>query len=221
MSSLIDFKLAEKLIRSFDEKNIDKEFSRNINKLQGLSGAGTAQCIANVAKLLRVNQYLEIGIYQASNLVQIATKNKDVVCCGVDNFSENFEENKNYSNPTTEEVVSKRLFDLKLKNCVIIKDDFRNFLKTTNIKNVELYFFDGPHRLQDQIDGIEMALPILADRAIIFIDDHASENVQESTRILLEKYKELELIRVLVGSSNVRTIFNQGQVVLKYNRVNK
>lgn len=217
-------KLISNYIDSFaNERMIDAYFQQKQTELEGLSGAGTAQIIGKCVSFMDPDKvYLEVGIYQAANLVLVASKNKNKLCYGVDNFSQEFQENKNYAELTTEQVVQKRIKDFEIEsNCKYFKADFREFLKDrTDVegKKVEVYFFDGPHELQDQVDGVEMALPLLADNAFIFVDDWASENVQEAARILTERHKELTLRKIFKGSSNIRQIFNQGQCVFEYNR---
>ena len=218
-------KLMENYIHSFDNEKFIKNYFINKNdELQGLTGAATSQIISKCVSLMdRSNVYLEVGIYQATNLVLVASENKNKLCFGVDNFSQEFIEDANYPSMTTEEVVNKRIKEFNVeKNCLIFKMDFRKFLNSSNIllKNkVEVYFFDGPHTLQDQLDGVEMAFPFLADEALIFVDDWASENVVEASKILLEKHKQnLKIVKILNSQYNVRKFFNQGQIVFKYTR---
>jgi hypothetical protein len=42
--------------------------------------------------------------------------------------------------------------------------------------------FDGPHKYQDQYDGLEMVLPALEERFVLIIDDWNWEKVREGTR---------------------------------------
>lgn len=213
-----------KYIDAFSHEGmIDDFFKNKQTELEGLSGAGTAQIIGKCVSYIDPDKvYLEVGIYQAANLVLVASKNKNKMCYGVDNFSQEFQENKNFANLTTEQVVQKRIKDFGVENnCKYFKSDFREFLSNrTEVegKKVEVYFFDGPHELQDQIDGVEMAFPLLSDQAFIFVDDWASENVQEATNVLLGRHKELTLRKILKGSNNVRQLFNQGQCVFEFKR---
>jgi hypothetical protein len=218
------FKLIENYIKIFREEYIKQSFIKDTNSLSGLSGAGTAQVISESCKFIDWKNrkcYLEVGIYQASNFIQIAKNNPKVICYGVDNFSESFNENKNYEFLSTEQVVLKRINDLNLQNCKILKYDYVDFFSRFESelnKSVEIYYYDGPHTLEHQIKGIELAMPLLSDEALIFIDDFASPATQESVLYLKNKYKELKLLKVLNSSINLRNNFNQGQVVFKFER---
>lgn len=199
---------------------VNKNFVNAYNHLGGLTGAATAEVISNCVGIFGSDfQYLEVGIYQACNLSLVANSNPNVSCFGVDNFSEQFEENLRFKE-TTEEVVKDRINRFCPNNCAYKKEDFRDFFSKPMPfdKKIGVYFFDGPHSLQDQMDGVEMALPYLADQSLIFIDDLASENVQESYVQLMNKYTQLTPIAFLTAPGNIKQHFNQGQIVLEFNR---
>lgn len=201
-------------------KTIDENFRQSHRELGGLAGAGTAEVISKcVYQMTDDYAYLEVGIYQACNFVIVANSNKSVDCYGVDNFSQEFEENKLFTE-STEEVVKSRI-EKYCPEAKYFKSDFREFLSKPMPfdKQVGVYFFDGPHELQDQIDGVEMAIPHLADEAIIFVDDLNSPNVQESYSILLDRHpKELIPIGFLIDEYNSKETFSQGQVIFEYRR---
>lgn len=181
--------------------------------MNGLTGPATAEAISHCVKLMDKNLcYLEVGIYQGCNLSLVAHHNPEIECVGVDNFSQAFKENE-LTQLTTEECVQNKVDFFRLKNTTIIKDDFRSFLSKPGDKKVGVYFFDGPHEFQDQVDGIELALSHLADEAIVFIDDLRSENVQKSYSFLVEKHPELTPICFFTNQQ-----YGQGQVVLEYKR---
>lgn len=183
--------------------------------MNGLTGPATAEAIMNCVGLMDKNKYcyLEIGIYQGCNLSLVASSNPEVECFGVDNFSQKFQEDE-LTTLTTEQCCQNKIDFFRLNKTKVIKDDFRNFLSSKRLdKQVGVYFFDGPHEFEDQVDGIEMALPYLADEAIVFIDDLRSENVQKSYSFLVEKYKELTPICFTTLPQ-----YDQGQVVLEFKR---
>lgn len=215
-------KLMLNYINSINELPCISEDSLNfVLQHNGLAGAGTLEVIKNCVKYMDNDKcYLEVGIYQGVNFVGVA-RSTNKFCYGVDNFSQSFLENQMYPNLTTRQVVEKKINDNKLNNAFLIEQDFREFLKNTkklDNKKVEVYFYDGPHEYQDQIDGVEMAFDLLSDEAIIFVDDYVSEIVQKSIKTLLNKHKELSLLKIFVGPYNTREYFNQGQVALLYRK---
>lgn len=214
-------KLMENYLKAFaGTQLVDSRFIERQNEFQGLTGAATAQLISKcVSFMARDLFYLEIGIFQGANLISVACENKDKICYGVDNFSEHFQESR--TDKTEEEMVYQRIEKYKCDNIRIANSDFRvwisNNLEILN-KKIGVYMYDGPHGLLDQIDGIEMVLPLLADHAVVFVDDLACENTQESIKILIEKYKKN--IKPLLGTPNdcSKLGYQQGQAVLIYER---
>lgn len=209
--------LSLKLIKSIDNQYRPSESCvEHVIKNQGLAGAATLSLIANCVKNIdKDNCYLEIGVYQAVNFAGVAERVR-AKCFGVDDFSKVTKEHKNYKEPT-ELVAQNKIKDFK--NAKIFKSDFKEFLKDKKDvegHKVEVYFYDASHTYQDQVDGIEMAFDLLADEAIIFIDDLNSKNVQNSIDYLVKNNKELELLREFRGAGRAR--FNEGLVVLHYKR---
>lgn len=200
---------------------IPAEAIKYIEEHKGLTGAGTIDIISNCAKFIDKDKcYLEVGIYQGTNIVGVA-KQVSCDCFGVDNFSEEFKEDELFEK-STEELVQEKIEKYNLKNCSYFKEDYKKFLidhNDINGKKVEIYFYDGPHELQDQIDGILLAKNLLADQALIFIDDLNSPNVQNSIEHLLT-YNEFKPIQVLTYFTDGRQYFGQGQCVLLYTKEN-
>lgn len=215
-------KLMLNYLNSLDlEKNytIPKNIQEYIKEHKGLTGAGTIDIIRNCARLIDPDKcYLEVGIYQGTNIAGVA-QYTSCDCYGVDNFSEVFAEDKLFEK-TTEELVQDKIDKFELKNLKYFKQDYKQFLlnrKDIHGKKVEIYFYDGPHQFQDQIDGIMLAKDLLADQALIFIDDCAAPNVQKSVEILVNDYG-FKFVKLLTYYSDGRDFFGQSQCVLLYDK---
>jgi predicted O-methyltransferase YrrM len=110
--------------------------------------------------------YLEIGTFQGKSLVSAMLDNppKKVFAC--DNFSE-FTESNSYKR------LMNNLSKYGFKEQVVFYND--DFKKTLNKKNINipvgLYFFDGPHDKDNQYQGIKLGEPLLADQALVLVDD--------------------------------------------------
>lgn len=121
------------------------------------------------------NSYLEIGTYKGKSLIGAMLYNtkKDRVTC-IDNFSEfggNLEtllENLNKFNFKNDVEV----FDGDFNNIVpkLVRDDHRKY---------DLYFYDGAHDYGSQFKGIRLVEPLLADEAVVVVDDwrHAPDSL--------------------------------------------
>lgn len=206
-----------KKVKGFNPENIGKYYSNYAVATQVLVGGGTIQLLVELARdyLSEKDVYLEVGCYQAWNFSLVCHFAR-CRCLAVDNFSQDFEENSRYDLPTAA-LVERNIQTIGRGNGKLIQGDFRETLGSLDIDPIKLYFYDGPHEEDDQVDGIELALPHLADEALIFVDDWASPNVKTSTKKLLDKNKELSIVRVFDGPRN-RLWFNQGQIVFKFER---
>lgn len=200
-------------------KTIDQYYISYALATQTLVGGGTTHLLTEIVRdfLNEKDVYLEIGIYQAWNF-SLISHFAICDCIGVDNFSQSFQEDERY-NLSTKDLVERNISTIGRGQGRLIEGDFREILKSDKIpkKSVKVYFYDGPHEYQDQIDGVEMVFPYLQDEAIIFVDDWHSENVKFATQYFLKNHKELTLLKILDGPGT-REFFNQGQVVFHYKR---
>ncbi len=213
------------LIQGFNKDKINPYWVQHYKHTLGLVGAGTTDLLSQCAKNIDPDKcYLEVGIYQGVNFFGVATTAGKTTCYGVDNFSQEFSE-KEIFKASAEEIVASRHAAVRANgytNSNVIKADFREFLtktKNMNGKPVELYLFDGPHELQDQIDGVEKAFHLLSDEAIVVIDDWNSPNVQQSSQILAQRHgRHLEVLKVFESPQGSRDTFNQGQIYFSFYR---
>jgi hypothetical protein len=117
---------------------------------------------------MNVNKaYLEYGTHRGSTLVSAAINNADRTCYGIDIFL------GTYGDTVKEECAANIA---GFENVTLIVGDGDNFLRNAGsgsplYNNVEIYFFDGEHTYQATVDGILCAKNILADEAIVLVDD--------------------------------------------------
>ena len=165
--------------------------------------------------------YLEVGSYQGMSLIGAALCNKDKKCYGVENFAEEFRDNWENFNPM--EVSNRLILHHNLKkygkgNVFVFEEDYRRFFenrKDIDGKKVGVYFFDGPHTLAHQTAGLLFVRPLLADRAIIFVDDWNSPCVPQSVDYILSVDKRFKKIKHWI---ECYPRFREGVVALEYNK---
>jgi hypothetical protein len=110
--------------------------------------------------------YLEVGTYVGKSLVSAMAGNELRPTYGCDNFSE-FKESSSLSQ-----------LRLNLENHALLEkvhildDDFRNIVDRYHVPEpVGLYFYDGAHDHRSQYEGIKLVEHLLADRALVIVDD--------------------------------------------------
>jgi hypothetical protein len=83
---------------------------------------------------------------------------------------------------------------------------------------IGLYFYDGPHDYRSQLIGLLRAEPILADRALIIVDDQNFPAVKQATWDFLAVRKEASLLFELPTPANCHPSFWNGLYVLAWDR---
>jgi len=156
--------------------------------LEGMSGNRFRQFLNH---LLRINgketRYLEIGICGGSTSVSALHNN-------INNIDKHWLiDNWVWSN------FNLNLMDLFLQNFrtnvkqepnFIQADCFDLDLTKTDISNVNLYFYDGGHRKDEQFRALTYYYNVLADNFIFIVDDWIDANAREGTD---EAIKQLNL----------------------------
>lgn len=112
--------------------------------------------------------YLEIGSFQGKTLISAMLNNAPRTTYACDNFSEF----------TTDAARSFEVFQANLRHfglaerVTFFNEDFRGVLDPKRLeKPVGVYLYDGGHTEAEHRDAITLAEPVLADRALVIIDD--------------------------------------------------
>ena len=147
--------------------------------------------------------YLEVGTYAGKTLISALFGHAGCPAYACDNFSE-FEDSNSLG------MLMRNLGAYGLKDRVVFFDaDFRDVLKAENIPYpVGVYFYDGAHDEQSQFDGIKVAEPLLADEALVVVDDwrYAPDSLSGAkagtTRAIEESENEWHLLMDLPARYN-------------------
>ena len=188
--------LSIKLKESLEETlSNHRKISKWLINLEGLSGRKYRSLINNLINKIDEPSYLEIGSWIGSTACSASFRNNLRITC-IDNWSQNF----------VTAYDSKARFIQNINKCIsnksqfkLISEDFRkvNFKK---IGKFNIYLYDGPHHLEDHIDGIKIVQPALHDKHLLIIDDWNWDQVRAGTE---KAIKELNL--KIVSKLEVRT----------------
>lgn len=144
--------------RSFFDPCFDVPGMASLKKLKLLNIA--------VSLLPENEAYLEVGTYVGKSLISALLGNPGRLAYACDNFSEFTE-----SNSLEHLVTHLRRYDLYDK-VRLFDADFRQALSREHIDApVGVYFNDGPHDEESQYLGIKLGEPLLADEALVLVDD--------------------------------------------------
>lgn len=134
----------------------------SIRFMEGMSGRKYRTLINNLVGSTPNARYLEIGSWAGSTACSAICNNTAAITC-IDNWSE-------FGGP-------KQNFISNINSCLndqieftLIEKDFRQ-VDYGNIGKYNIYMFDGPHREQDQYDGIMLVQPALDSQYTLIVDD--------------------------------------------------
>jgi len=136
------------------------------------------------------DRYLEIGVWLGSTFVAALYGNKYANAIAIDNFSEFGKESEIKHTPTGNSInPSAALFHANAKKsgilnyCFIEADCFKlNPRQKEEIKDVNVYFYDGGHTDEDQCNALTYYIDNLADVFIFVVDDWNHPPAKTGTR---------------------------------------
>lgn len=110
--------------------------------------------------------YLEVGTYRGKSLISAMLGNPTRSVFACDNFSLFTE-----TNSLPELKANLTRYDL-LKQVIIFDQDFTTMMDRAHVPvPIGCYFNDGAHDERSQYEGIKLAEPLLADDALVIVDD--------------------------------------------------
>jgi hypothetical protein len=170
-------------------------------KVYGMNTENIRLLINEIVKRFAKNGvYLEIGTLNGSSLLSAALFNPSTRCIGIDDFSE--------LNPEgTNELILKGNLEKfgNPKNIEFYNLDYREAVKVLFSKEphltINVYYFDGPHKYEDQINGLNLVLPYLSERCVILVDDVTWFQVDMANKKFLKANTDFESVFMIKPKS--------------------
>ncbi len=148
------------------------QFDPAVLEVPGMSGRCYRMFINNLIRRLHEPHYLEVGSWAGSTLCSAINGNA-VHATAIDNWSE-------FGGPREAFQANLSRFATPGAFVRFYQCDFRR-VDFTAIAPCDVYLFDGPHEIQDQYDGIALALPALRSRFVLIVDDWNWQKVRDGT----------------------------------------
>ena len=165
-----------------------------------------------VASLDPGEVYVEVGCYKGASLVGAAASNPQARIFACDNFSQ-FD--------GAADALRRTLDAHTAPGQVTFHDmDFRAFLAAAPWAPARIgaYFYDGGHSFADQYDGVAMAIPHLADDAVVIIDDTNKRAARSANNLVARALSSFKLILDLRTPRNHSPTWWNGVQVFRYQR---
>jgi hypothetical protein len=152
---------------------LNPDLPDRIIRIQGMSGRKYRRFINNLVRDTPGAAYLEIGSWAGSTMCAAIAGNK-VRALGIDNWSlyggPKAEFKRNIGSVLTEDT-----------DFEFIEADFRSVNYRELGAPFNIYLYDGPHKYQDQYDGVVLAQPALTDTFVLIMDDWNYPKVRKAT----------------------------------------
>jgi hypothetical protein len=160
-----------------------------------------------VAQMPPDQAYINVGVWHGFSLLAGMLNNREKICVGVDNFSqfggpraaftERFE---NFSSP------SHRFYEM----------DYRDYLSKLHREPIGVYFYDGSHAYENQLEGLREAEPFMADGCVVFVDDTNWPAPYKATYDFIEtSEREYTVLLDRRTAGNAHPTFWNGLIVLR------
>jgi len=150
--------------------------------------------------------YLEIGTYQGSSIISAAIFNNNVRCIAIDNFSQ-FD-----NNGVNKSILLNNIKNAEINNIELIDKDYKIaitelFKNEPNLK-IDIYFYDGNHSYENQLNGLNIIKPYLSKSCIIFIDDTNYDRVLKANQHWLTENTDFKSFNIDTPKNGHNTWWN-------------
>lgn len=149
--------------------------SSTVKNIEGMSSLRFRVFLNQIVKILGEREavnYLEVGVYKGSTFVSALDENVGVgKGWAIDDWSL-------FGGPKEEFLRSVERFGDVVN---VHETNAFNFPEIDTLKNVNVYFYDGPHTYTNHFRSITDYYPILSENFILIVDDFNFKDVREGT----------------------------------------
>jgi hypothetical protein len=153
--------------------------------------------------------YVNVGVWHGFTFLAGMIGNPKEKCIGIDNFSE-------FGGPRLE--FRERYLKARSENHHFFEMDYRKYFQHMHKleDKIGFYLYDGAHDYENQLEGLKIAEPFLADDALIIVDDTNWPDPYQATMDFMEaSLNEWEIILDVKTASNGHPTWWNGILVIK------
>jgi len=180
--------------------------------IEGMSTENTRFLINELVRLY-AKTYLEVGSFKGSTIISASVFNENVRCISIDNFSE-FD-----GAGTNNSVIQKNIIKANVSNIECYNADYKDAIKDIFSNEPELkidiYFYDGNHSYENQLNGLNVMLPHLSSKCIIFVDDINWDDVKNANNVWLSENPEFKCHNIFTEANSSKTWWNGFSIIYR------
>lgn len=184
----------EKIINAISLAKQEKsKLTQDVLNVDGMSSKKFRHLLNNLVDTK--TRYLDIGTWKGSTVISALYGNNPEFYITIDDWS--------CHGDYTPDFYSYFRTILKQEPNFLNQDSFTVDLNKHNIKNINLYLYDGGHHWEQQYESINYYYEGLADEFIFIVDDYNEKKIQSATQwILKERNINIDYEQYLTGSKN-------------------
>jgi protein O-GlcNAc transferase len=192
------------------------KFKKVLDRVRGRTTENVMQLLNFAVECLEAGEiYCQVGCCQGATLIGAMLDRSDCIAYGIDNFSVADDVKQNLAHLTA------NLTSFELQNQVKLYDrDFEEvFLDWREGKpnnRIGVYFYDGAHNYRSQLLNLLLIRPVLANQALIVINDSNWRTVQQATWDFAAAFPECKIELELLTPKNGYPTFWNGLQVLSW-----
>lgn len=163
-----------------EDKEIKTEFFELI-KIPKMSTLANGAIINRIVKQLPKDQaFVNVGVWNGFTFLAGMLNNPEKICIGIDNFSE-------FGGPRDQFLA--RFNNMKSDNHFFYDMDYEKYFSEIHNKKIGFYIYDGSHTYENQLKGLQITEPYLAEDAIIMVDDTNEVEPRQATNDFMNTSK--------------------------------
>ncbi|MDQ2852496.1 MAG: class I SAM-dependent methyltransferase [Actinomycetota bacterium] len=170
-----------------DTDPTDPRWAQLAQDVTGFTGPNELAVLNVAARVLPADEsYLEVGTFKGRSLCAAAQDNDDKTFLAMENFMEfgmAGREARAELEGNIRRYTSERSVTLMEGDCFELMTELGS-----NTKPVGVYFYDGEHTLLAQYLALAVVEPLLADEALVLVDDASWPVVQRAHRLFLRRH---------------------------------
>jgi predicted O-methyltransferase YrrM len=188
----------------------DPMFADLLERVSGIAKPNNLALLNLAARCLEPGEsYVEVGTYHGTSLIAALLGN-DADVVGIDNFS---------LGDGTRRTLERNLegYGLAGRPTIVEGDAFELVPGgALDGRRVGVYYYDNGHAYEQQLEGLRMVEPWLAERALLIVDDSDWERVARATRDYLAAQPRARLALEIDGKDRGQPWWWEGMQLLTW-----
>ena len=189
----------------------DERFAAVLEEVPGLARPNNLALLNLAARCVAPGEtYVEVGAFRGSSLIGALLDNDGVEFVAIDDFS-----HSGASRDELERNLGRFGFEERI---TILEGDAFELLRGRALagRRVGVYYYDAAHTYEQQLDGLLLAEPYLADDALLIVDDTDWDFVDAAVRDYRAQRPNVTSLVRIVGKDKGQPWWWEGVEVMEW-----